>query len=256
MSTFVLVPGACLGAWAWEAVAADLAARGHRAVPLTLAGLAERAGADGPEPELLTHIAEIEAAIDAEYAEDAEPVVLVAHSYGIFPALAAADRLPSRVSRVVFVDCPIPEDGESALDQLFQADPVRHAEVGEHGLSVGPIAELLASGMLAGVPEAEAARYERLATTHPRLTLSQPVPLTGAWRVLPTTGVFCLGNGLSIELARALHATGAPRFAKLAEPGVTFFELPTGHHPMLSMPAELTDVLVRAAAGEGRGLHD
>lgn len=39
-------------------------------------------------------------------------------------------------------------------------------------------------------------------------------------------------------------------------PGVTFFELATGHYPMLSTPAELADVLVRAAAGEGVGLYE
>ncbi|MGK4585928.1 hypothetical protein [Kitasatospora sp. HPMI-4] len=61
---------------------------------------------------------------------------------------------------------------------------------------------------------------------------------------------------MSRDVARSLHATGAPGFARLAEPGVTYFELPTGHFPMLTTPAALTDALVRAAAGEGAGLYD
>ncbi|MEU0373172.1 hypothetical protein ABZ070_23480 [Streptomyces sp. NPDC006283] len=106
------------------------------------------------------------------------------------------------------------------------------------------------------VPPAELERYHRLATPQPVRTVTEPIELTGDWRGLPTTGVFCLANGLSLEFARTLHGTGMPRFAKLAEPGVTFFELATGHYPMLSTPAELADVLMRAAAGEGVGLYE
>ena len=43
MTTFVLVPGAFLGAWAWSEVAASLTAAGHDVRPVTLTGLAERA---------------------------------------------------------------------------------------------------------------------------------------------------------------------------------------------------------------------
>ncbi|MEV4922445.1 hypothetical protein [Streptomyces roseoverticillatus] len=67
--------------------------------------------------------------------------------------------------------------------------------------------------------------------------------------------MFCLANSLSLEFSRTLHGTDLPRFAKLAEPAVTFFELPTGHHPMLSTPVEPADVLVRAVAGDDVGLH-
>lgn len=172
-------------------------------------------------------------------------VVLVAHSYAAFPALAAADRRPGQVARVVFVDTGMPENGESVLTSFAGS-----------GIS-GPIE----GGLLpvpsepAGIPDAELERYHRLATPHPAATLTDPIELTGAWRKLPTTGVFCLENGLSLEVARALHASGDPRFAKLAEPGVTFFEMATGHFPMLTAPVELAGILVRAAAGEGAGLY-
>ncbi|WP_435811626.1 hypothetical protein [Streptomyces decoyicus] len=39
MATFVLVPGAWLGSWAWEATAHVLRERGHAALPVTLTGL-------------------------------------------------------------------------------------------------------------------------------------------------------------------------------------------------------------------------
>ncbi|WP_035791957.1 alpha/beta fold hydrolase [Kitasatospora mediocidica] len=244
MTTFLLVPGLCMGGWAWEAVAAELVARGHRAVPVTLAGLEGRDGAErgaGGRIGLAEHAAQVVALLDAH----GPGVVLVAHSYGIFPALTAADRRPELVGRVVFVDTGIPEDGESVVTSLVGAGLATRIEDG-----VVPV-----PSELTGFPDAQRERYQRLGAPHPGATLTDPAELTGAWSGLPTTGVFCLENGLSLEVARALHATGAPRFAKLAEPGVTFFEMATGHYPMFSAPVELAEILVRAAAGEGASLY-
>ncbi|MCF3131209.1 alpha/beta fold hydrolase [Streptomyces olivochromogenes] len=245
MTTFLLVPGLFMGGWAWAAVAAELTARRHRAVPVTLPGLAERAGEDPVGVGLGEHTDAVAALLDAE----GPGIVLVAHSYGIFPALAAADRRPGQVARVVFVDTGFPEPGESVVAQMPQLGLLDRALDG-----VVPVPEEIPA--VHAVPPAELERYHRLATPHPVRTVTEPIELTGAWLKLPTTGVFCLANGLSLEFARTLHDTGLPRFAKLAEPGVTFFELATGHYPMLSTPVELADVLVRAAAGEGVGLYE
>ena len=43
MTTFVLVPGMCHGAWCFDDLAADLRSHGHGVVALTLTGVAERA---------------------------------------------------------------------------------------------------------------------------------------------------------------------------------------------------------------------
>ncbi|MER7750593.1 alpha/beta hydrolase [Kitasatospora sp. NPDC097643] len=237
MATFVLVPGLFLGGWAWEAVAAELAARGHRAVPVTLP---TEAGAT-----LASHADAVAEVLAAE----GPGAVLVAHSYGAFPGVAAADRRPELVSRLVFVDTGSPESGESVETQMPQLDLLAGA-TGD----VVPVPKEIPA--VHGVPEAEHERWRRLATPQPVRTVTDPIELTGDWLRVPTTGVFCRASGLSIEFARTLHATGLPRFAKLAEPGVTFFELPTGHYPMLSAPLELADVLERAAKGEGSGLYD
>ncbi|MFE9424074.1 alpha/beta fold hydrolase [Kitasatospora sp. NPDC006697] len=259
MTTFLLVPGLFMGGWAWSSVAAELKARGHRAVPLTLPGLdsgdAEQAehaaqaehAEDARQPRdtggaaaigLTEHIEAVAAALAAEQGS----VVLVAHSYGSFPAIAAAERLIDKVERVVFVDTGFPESGEAVTTTMPHL----------LGLAEGDVLAVPAGiDAVHGVPEEELARYRRLAAPQPFRTVTEPIELTGAWRALPTTGIFCLANGLNLELARSLHATGAPRFAKLAEPGVTYAELNTGHYPMLSTPQELTEALVQAAAGRG-----
>jgi pimeloyl-ACP methyl ester carboxylesterase len=245
MTTFLLIPGLFMGGWAWETVAAELTAQGHRALPVTLPGMTEPAGEDSADVGLREHTDAVVALLDAE----GPGIVLVAHSYGIFPALSAADRRPGQVARVVFVDTGFPEPGESLVAQMPQLGLLERAVDG-----VIPVPEEIPASH--AVPPSERERYHHLATPQPVRTVTDPIELTGAWLKLPTTGVFCLANGLSLEFARTLHGTGLPRFAKLAEPGVTFFELATGHYPMLSTPVELADVLVRAAAGEGLGLYE
>lgn len=55
-------------------------------------------------------------------------------------------------------------------------------------------------------------------------------------------------------MVEGLVGLGDPRLQALTDPRVTFFELDTGHWPMLSTPGELAEVLFRAAAGEGHRL--
>ncbi|MEH0830241.1 alpha/beta fold hydrolase, partial [Micromonospora sp. CPCC 205714] len=113
MATFVLVPGFWLGGWAWREVTADLRGRGHDVYPVTLTGVAERAHLAGPEVGLETHTADLTGLIEAEELRD---VVLVGHSGGGMPVTQAADRMPDRIARVVYVESgPLP-DGMSQFD--------------------------------------------------------------------------------------------------------------------------------------------
>ncbi|MFD6416857.1 alpha/beta hydrolase [Streptomyces sp. NPDC060194] len=107
-------------------------------------------------------------------------------------------------------------------------------------------------GSTDGLTDGDLSRLSRRAVPHPVATLVQPLRLTGAAAGLPTTGVLCTANGSSIALVENLVRIGEPRMAALARPGTGFFELPTGHWPMLSAPGDLARLLVRAAADEGR----
>ncbi|MET9437150.1 alpha/beta fold hydrolase [Streptomyces sp. NPDC006551] len=109
-------------------------------------------------------------------------------------------------------------------------------------------------GSLAGVTADASARLARLAAPQPAGTLTRPLRLTGKAATVPTTGILCTGNGSSIAMVEGLVSLGDPRLRRLTDPAVSFFELHTGHWPMLSVPDELADVLLRAAAGEGHRL--
>jgi pimeloyl-ACP methyl ester carboxylesterase len=239
MTTYVLVPGFWLGAWAWRPVADALRAHGHEVHALSLTGMGERAHLARPDVDLEVHVTDV---VNLLRYEDLTDVVLVGHSYaGAVVTPAAADRLPDRVAKLVFVDTgPLP-DGVSQSE--FDEPDERAAKarlVAEQGdgwrLPPPPWGQL---GFAEDIVEALVER----AVPQPWATATSPVSLTGAWEKLPRLGVLC---SFTEQQARAM--AGAPLFRHMADERWRFEELPTSHWPMFTRPADLAEILHRAGA--------
>ncbi|MFE4058065.1 alpha/beta fold hydrolase [Streptomyces sp. NPDC059096] len=266
MATFVLVSGSHTGGWVWDEVAAPLRAAGSEVYAATLTGMGGRSRAAGPDTDLETHVQDLVDLIDsipaAQSPGDLVPgdLVLVGHCYGIHPVLGAADRRTERVARIVHLDAGLPRDGDTALalapDRTVR-DRVAAGREGGDGddwrIPPPPPDEPERWGGTDGVPEAALARLARLAAPQPLGTLTRPLrlPHADALAALPATGIFCTANGSGIALVETLVENGLPGSEALARPEVGFFELDTGHWPMLSVPDALAGVLLRAAADEG-----
>ena len=239
MTAFVLVPGAWLGAWAWEDTTRALRAHGHTALPLTLTGLGENAGQGTPETDLETHIADITGFVERR---DLRDVTLVAHSYAGAPVTGAAGRLGDRLERVVYVDSAPFATGMCMLDLMppEAADELRR-QVAEHGggwrLPMPPFAVLGLSSSLDGLDESKRELLRTRATPQPFGTYEQR--LTGPAEPGPHVDrVLVACNDF-----RNLLDAGVPMLAALSQPPWRRFDLYTGHWPMLSAPAELASVL-------------
>ncbi|MFB7512198.1 alpha/beta fold hydrolase [Streptomyces sp. NPDC056144] len=249
MTAFVLVAGAFTGGWIWDETTSGLREAGARAYAVTLTGMDGEGGASGAGVDLDTHVEDVLRLVDELTARE---VVLVGHGYGLHPALAAADRRPGRIARIVALDTPLPQPGEPALGTVQDPDLRARAVSAADTLVPPPTRDTWARwGSTEDVPAEALDRLARRAAPQPRATLTQPVRLSGATATLPVTGVLCTGNGASLDLVRMLVESGPPQFLALTEEHVRFLELPTGHWPMLSDPAGLATALLRAAAGEG-----
>lgn len=238
-TTYVLVPGFWLGASVWRPVAASLRQHGHVVHAVDLTGMGERAHLASPETDLTTHIDDVVHLLEQQ---DLHDVVLVGHSYGALVTTGAADRVPERVARLIYLDSgPLP-DGMAQAD--FEGPDARAANEalvlsqGEGWKLPPPPWAVLA----AGVPEVDDTAVAALvegSQPQPWLTATQPVALTGAWERLPRTGVL---STFSLEQLHQM-APHAPVFAHMVNGDWTYVELPTWHWPMISQPAELTKVL-------------
>ena len=70
MVDFVLVPGAWLGAWAWDEVAEVLRAEGHGVYAVTLSGLAERHGPGSAQVGQQEHVDDIVSVVEGNDLHD------------------------------------------------------------------------------------------------------------------------------------------------------------------------------------------
>ncbi|MFD5431320.1 alpha/beta fold hydrolase [Kitasatospora sp. NPDC127067] len=243
MSTFVLVPGFWIGAWAWDEVAAPLRAAGHRVYAVSLPGVAERAVETG-EFGLEDHIADLAALL---VREDLSDVLLVAHSGACAPVGGLADRMPERIRRVVYLDSGPLIDG-SAVQDLWEPDYRRTAEASlVDGRLPMPSWEYLAEhgASVAGLDGAALARIRSRATAQPAGAFRDRLRLTGAGAALPQALVSC---SFPLSQVRELIAAGHPYFAGMSGPNWELRELPTGHWPMFSRPADTAALLAELAA--------
>ncbi|QNE17537.1 alpha/beta hydrolase [Kribbella qitaiheensis] len=232
MANFVLVPGAWLGAWAWDEVAEALRAEGHRAYQVTLSGLAERADADNMGQA--QHVADVVSAIEDN---DLYDVVLAGHSYSGIPVGQAAALIGDRLRRVVYVDSNVATDGKSFIDGWSEEGRAWvEGQLKETGGFWPPLtAEDYVGQDLSD--DAIAVILER-GTPHPGPSISEPAQLTRPLADLPTTYLKCLMDG-------AQPSSDVQELLK--SPSWELAELPTGHWPMFSQPAALTKFFLGVA---------
>ena len=226
----VFVHGACVrdGAWWWHRSAGLLQERGVASVAPGLPSCGEAGvpgGAGGPG------LAEDVAAVRQVLLDGDEPTVVVAHSYGgIVTAEAAAG--VEQVRHLLLVASYLPEVGQS-LSDFGVAGPAPFLDVDPDAGTFGVRPELFVDTFLQDCdPEVQAQAAGHLARQRVQVT-GQPVG-AAAWQQVPSTYLVCAQD-------RGTPARMQREFARRAGRVV---ELDTGHHPFLSQPAAVRDLLL------------
>ncbi|MFF7985641.1 alpha/beta fold hydrolase [Streptomyces sp. NPDC007901] len=235
MSTYLLVHGAWHSGECWERVVPLLTAAGHRVYAPSLTGHGDKAGLLGPDVGLDTHVDDIVGLITDE---DLDDVVLVGHSYAGLVVSAAANRVPGRIGHLVHLDAMVPEHGETAADiQPVTRALIDRALASGDGWRVPPLPELPPPYGLFGVTEpADLAWLRTILSDHAVRCFQQPVRLDDpAVRTIPRTHIHCVGAVPEGIVRRPVPA------------GQPVWELPTGHDCMITMPAELAELLLKIA---------
>jgi pimeloyl-ACP methyl ester carboxylesterase len=230
----VLVHGAWHGGWCWRRVVERLGGTPHAVFAPTLTGLGERSHLAGPHVDLETHIADVVGLIEAE---ELERVVLCGHSYGGLVITGVADRLPSRIAALFYLDAFVPEAGQSMLAIQGPERAARLRAAARDGWRVGP----LPASYFAVASAADAAWVDRRSVDQPIGTFEQALALTGAWQEVP-----------SLTYVRALGHVNGP-FARYSDKFATdprwhYREVPCGHDVMIDMPDALAELLLEAAS--------
>ncbi len=249
MATYLLVHGGWHGAWCWKKVIPLFQQAGQQLYTPTLTGLGERADLLSPEVGLSTHVQDIVQVIEEN---DLHDVILLGHSYSGMVITGAADRVPERIRHLVYLDAALPHGNESMADiaPLIINRLRREARLHGDGWRVPPPRGLpLGIGGLYGVTQEPDLSWVRssvcpqpLKTFEERLHLNDPEIVSSK----PRTFIRCT-RGLPVFLLRMIERLAGSRTVAPTTPGWRFRQLATAHDCMITMPRELTDLLLEIA---------
>ncbi len=239
----MLVHGAWHGGWCWQKVIPLLEAAGHEVYAPTLTGLAERASLLTPDVGLDTHIHDIVGLLEEK---NLHGVILVGHSYGAMVITGVVDRVPERIAHLVYLDTFVPRDGESMADispliiRLLRREAQTHGD----GWRIDPQKERpFVKGIYGVTTEPDLSWVRSKVTPQPLKTFEQPLHLKNPAIVSakPRTHIYCTGGGFFYSLMQ--HILGRRALAP-TEAGWRLRQLPSSHDVMITMPRELTDLLL------------
>ncbi len=232
MALFLLVPGAWHGAWCWEHVTPRLEAAGHLVIAPDLDEVPPGAN---PLPLWAKQVAAL-----AEAAP--EPVILAGHSRGGLVIGEAAELMPDKIRRLVYLSGFLLPAGQSMQGAMARPEaggepdylrPARGRRLAVAGEAVIPRFYHLADPQLA---EDAAARLH----PEPLGTFSAPATITEArFGQVPRAYIECSEDRIvPLALQRAVQA---------ALPCAPVITLPSDHSPFLSMPETLAQALLSLA---------
>ena len=239
MSTYLLVHGAWHSGQCWERVIPLLASAGHRVVAPSMTGHGDKAHLLSREVGLDTHVDDIVRLI---IEEDLTEVVLVGHSYAGLVISSAANQIPDRIARLVYLDAMVPEDGESAIDvQPVTQLLIDRAAKSDIDWRVPPLPEMPPPSGLFGVTDpADVAWLRTMLSDQSVRCLQQPVRLdNSAVNTIPRTHIHCVvgaPKGWPRRPVPPIQPNGTP---------AQVWELATGHDCMITMPVELAELLLK-----------
>ena len=229
MTDIVLLHGAYQGGWIWQPVAQRLRAAGHNVHAPSLDGCGERKSQLRPGIDTESHGEEIAALM---HYEDLHDVVLVGTSSGGMVLAAAAERARPRIARLVFVDALALFDGEKIRDIVTRPAAINQ----EH--AIGPTREDAVGRMFAGLDRKLAEWAADRITLHPAKVFTQPVKLPTFWEQR--------WNASVIYCPQAQNPGEPHQRRCAAKLAARWHTIDTGHYPMLSMPEELSRILLAA----------
>lgn len=226
----VFVHGACVrdGSWWWHPTDALLRLHDVASVTPALPSCGEAGWAAGSAgPGLVEDVTAVRQALQ----ESDEPTVVVAHSYGGIVAAEAAAGVES-VRHLLLISSYLPEVGQS-LSEFGDGGLAPFLDVDPENGTFGVRPEMLVDTFLQDCDrEIQEQAADHLAWQGLQVT-SQPVS-AASWNQVPSTYIVCAQDrGTPARLQR--------EFARRAGSVV---EIDAGHHPFLSQPAAVSDLIL------------
>ncbi|MBL7780102.1 MAG: alpha/beta fold hydrolase [Saprospiraceae bacterium] len=233
--TYVLVHGSFQGAYAWQFLQPKLEAQGHKVVVVEL----QAHGNDNTPPSQASITAYRDKVISAIEGLQGK-VILVGHSMGGMVISIVAEKIPTRIEKLVYIAGFVPLNGQSLFDLASQD----HQSL--LGPALMPSADMLTFSLTdASVPpifcqDGSTAIKQMLIDENrpePAIPFTQAVSVTsGAFGSVSKYYIrTTLDNTVGIDLQDQMLAAG----------NITnIYTIVSGHCPFLTQPDVVTDILL------------
>lgn len=234
--TYVLVHGAWQASYVWDEVRTNLIKSGNQVIVVELPGH----GTDKTPPQNLTINVYRDKVIDA-ISKTQGKVILVGHSMGGMVVTAVAERIPSKISKLVYIGAFLPKSGQS-IGEIAMTDPdsmLGHSlmESADH-LMLDVNAKDLTNLF---IPDGDAAAKQKVIDNYraePAIPFSNQVTLTNQ----------NYGSVEKVYIKTLQDIVISPKVQDQMIAGAeikTVFPINTSHSPFLSQPKIVSDLLIK-----------
>lgn len=215
--TYVFIPGAWHGGWAFDLIVKKMEQEGEKCIPLTLPGLEIKGRTQKRIINLDTHIQYV---VDLLVKGDITNIILCGHSYAGMVITGVADKIPERMYALVYIDAYTPKDGDSCWSLT--------SEEYKHRFATGAAVD--------GFTVADRPGVDSRRRSHPLPTFMQSIRLNG--------------NHQQVRHRTFIYMTGweGTPFTKQYEnlkdsPCWNIVTVPCGHDIMKENPDRLVEIL-------------
>lgn len=234
-NTYVLVHGAWQAPYVWDSVRTDLENKGNHVIVVELPGH----GADTTPTYTLSIDAYRDKVIDAMSKTDGK-VILVGHSLGGMVVTSVAEKVPAKISKLVYIGAFLPVSGQ-ALGDLAMTDPgsrlgpslVQSADKLTLDVNHDSLTHLFIDDGTQAVKDKVVANYR----AEPAIPFGNKVTLTKE--------NFGSVEKVYIKTLNDIVISPAFQDKMLASAGIkTVYTVNTSHSPFLAQPHEVSSLLL------------
>lgn len=234
--TYVLVHGAWQAPYVWDAVRVDLLKKGNNVIVIELPGH----GADTTPAYKLSLDVYSNKVIESISKVNGK-VILVAHSMGGMVITQVAEKIPSLISKLVYIGAFLPASGQ-ALTDLTDLDPYSKLKS-----ALVPSADQLTldvkreSLTALFIDDGTQADKEKVLANY---RAEPTIPLTN--KVTVTNEHFGAVEKVYIKTLKDVVISPALQDQMIAKAGIkTIYEVNTSHSPFLAQPHTVSDLLLK-----------
>jgi pimeloyl-ACP methyl ester carboxylesterase len=234
--TYVLVHGAWQAPYVWDAVRTDLEDKGNKVIIIELPGH----GSDKTPPHLLDLDVYADKVIEA-VSKEGERVILAGHSMGGMVITHVAEKIPHKISKLVYIGAFLPASGQALTDLAF-SDP--DSKLGpalitsDDQLTLDVKQDSLAWLFINDGSQADKDLVIRNYRAEPAIPFTSQVTLTNE--------NFGTVEKCYIKTLQDIVISPGLQDRMIATAGITsVYSVNTSHSPFLSQPQAVSDLLLR-----------